>query len=748
MRTERRTSPVSEEIVQEILLSIAVTAHSEGGLLRPTLRSISAAISELTTDGVSCELLIVLDNATAETTAEAECWLAPGRVPASVRIIASASGDASASRNIATQNARGMYLAFCDGDDLVTSNYLHQAMSMLTEATGPLIVHPSEVVSFGARSAIWKIPASESIDHRNLVRHNLWPSSSVSQRSTYLAWPYTQLTPEGGFGPEDWLWNIETAIAGIPHRPAPDTLFFYRVREFGGVNNRHIHSILPWFDLDGLIEALPSHRDSEPTSSQPSTPLGRRILRRGYRIVRPVARMVTAPLGQARREWIYDWVIRVSRPGNPERLVSPRIEGVLREAAEIEPALSWTAYGYANLEHWNHDDDGYAALLVELVANLKGHAEAIVTVPWVGIGGADLVSINYAKALVEDTRFHGNVSMLATYIPSRTLRHLVPKGVNFVQIPEQFRELSPDQQRRLLAQVLLLARPEVIVSVNCFDLTNSLQFFGRQLGSVSRIFLTLFAFDRIGAGYPVNPITDDSQRAFLTEIVAILTDNTVTAGIVQEMLALGNEKVRVHHQPALDPIPVLSTGTRSYNNRHFTPMNPFLLIWPHRLDKEKRPDSLIKIAERLRSERMPVEIHVYGQQVLSDDGESLMKSISAAGIKYGGPYQGGLMTLPTHDFHALLLTSESEGLPLVLVQSMLLGLPVISSAVGGVTDIVRDNETGLLALGPDDIEGFISAIRHLMNSLDDRRRIIHDAYDFAVAQHGWASFSSLVDELA
>jgi glycosyltransferase involved in cell wall biosynthesis len=478
-------SLVSEEIVQEILLSIAVTAHSEGGLLRPTLRSISAAISELARDGVSCELLIVLDNATAETSAEAEQWLAPGRVTASVRIVRSAAGDASASRNLATHYARGLYLAFCDGDDLVTSNYLQQAMLMLLEAQEPLIIHPSEVVSFGARSAIWKIPASESIDHRNLVRHNLWPSSSVSQRSTYESWPYSQLAPEGGFGPEDWLWNIETAIAGIPHRPAPETMFFYRVREFGGVNNRHVHSILPWFDLDGLIDALPLHSDPEPMTIQPTAPRSRRILRRGYRIVRPVARMVTAPLGQARREKIYSWVTRVSRPVNPAGLVSPRVEAVLREAAEIEPALSWTAYSYANLEHWNHSDDGYAALLVEIVANLKGHTEALVMVPWVGIGGADLVSINYAKALVEDERFHGNVSMLATYIPSRTIRHLVPTGVNFVQVPEKFRELSPDQQRRLMAQVLLLLKPEVIVSVNCFDLTNSLQFFGRGLSSQS-----------------------------------------------------------------------------------------------------------------------------------------------------------------------------------------------------------------------------------------------------------------------
>ncbi|MEP6482265.1 MAG: glycosyltransferase, partial [Rhodoglobus sp.] len=123
------------------------------------------------------------------------------------------------------------------------------------------------------------------------------------------------------------------------------------------------------------------------------------------------------------------------------------------------------------------------------------------------------------------------------------------------------------------------------------------------------------------------------------------------------------------------------------------------------------------------------------------------KALADAGIHYRGPYSGGLAALPTHDYHALLLTSESEGLPLVLVQSMLLGLPVIATAVGGVTDIVQDNETGLLVSSPDDAEGFVRAITQLMDSLEDRQRIIHAAYDFAAAQHGWGHFTELVETL-
>ena len=44
----------------------------------------------------------------------------------------------------------------------------------------------------------------------------------------------------------------------------------------------------------------------------------------------------------------------------------------------------------------------------------------------------------------------------------------------------------------------------------------------------------------------------------------------------------------------------------------------------------------------------------------------------------------------------LAIPSRSEGMPTVLIEAMLLGVPVISTAVGAVPDIVREGETGLI----------------------------------------------------
>jgi glycosyltransferase involved in cell wall biosynthesis len=60
----------------------------------------------------------------------------------------------------------------------------------------------------------------------------------------------------------------------------------------------------------------------------------------------------------------------------------------------------------------------------------------------------------------------------------------------------------------------------------------------------------------------------------------------------------------------------------------------------------------------------------------------------------------------------LLLTSRGEGTPLVLMEALARLKPVVASAVGGVPDIVRDGETGLL-VPPGDAGALAAAVARL-----------------------------------
>jgi glycosyltransferase involved in cell wall biosynthesis len=72
---------------------------------------------------------------------------------------------------------------------------------------------------------------------------------------------------------------------------------------------------------------------------------------------------------------------------------------------------------------------------------------------------------------------------------------------------------------------------------------------------------------------------------------------------------------------------------------------------------------------------------------------------------------------------ASILSSSWENFPHTVVEALAAGTPVIATAVGGVAEVVRDGENGLL-VGPGDVEGLAEAIRRFFGdaALRDRLR--------------------------
>jgi glycosyltransferase involved in cell wall biosynthesis len=70
----------------------------------------------------------------------------------------------------------------------------------------------------------------------------------------------------------------------------------------------------------------------------------------------------------------------------------------------------------------------------------------------------------------------------------------------------------------------------------------------------------------------------------------------------------------------------------------------------------------------------------------------------------------------------LVLPSFMEGLPIVLMEAMSLGLPVVASRVAGIPELVRDRENGLL-FTPSRWDELESCVDRLASSLELRKRL-------------------------
>jgi glycosyltransferase involved in cell wall biosynthesis len=70
----------------------------------------------------------------------------------------------------------------------------------------------------------------------------------------------------------------------------------------------------------------------------------------------------------------------------------------------------------------------------------------------------------------------------------------------------------------------------------------------------------------------------------------------------------------------------------------------------------------------------------------------------------------------------LVLPSFAEGLPVVLMEALASRIPVIATPIAGVSELVRDGETGLL-VPPGDVKGLATALDRLLSDPELCRRL-------------------------
>jgi glycosyltransferase involved in cell wall biosynthesis len=90
-------------------------------------------------------------------------------------------------------------------------------------------------------------------------------------------------------------------------------------------------------------------------------------------------------------------------------------------------------------------------------------------------------------------------------------------------------------------------------------------------------------------------------------------------------------------------------------------------------------------------------------------------------------------------------SGETEGLGVVLLEAMGYGKPVIASDAGGITDIVIDDETGVLSPAGD-AAALARAIRAAMDDPARMQRLSENGKVHAEREFGWDTIvSRLID---
>ena len=150
------------------------------------------------------------------------------------------------------------------------------------------------------------------------------------------------------------------------------------------------------------------------------------------------------------------------------------------------------------------------------------------------------------------------------------------------------------------------------------------------------------------------------------------------------------------------------------------PKDDFLLAHVGRLAPVKGQRELIEALRGLA--RDDVHAVFFGRDVERGGafGAELERLAEGLNVRFAGFRADAAAALAEAD--ALVLPSWIEGLPLVVLEAMAQGKPVVATAVGGTPEAVVDGETGLL-VSPRDVPALAGALERLLGDEDLRQQL-------------------------
>jgi glycosyltransferase involved in cell wall biosynthesis len=128
------------------------------------------------------------------------------------------------------------------------------------------------------------------------------------------------------------------------------------------------------------------------------------------------------------------------------------------------------------------------------------------------------------------------------------------------------------------------------------------------------------------------------------------------------------------------------------------------------LAPSKRPDRFIEMIAALRQAGHPIRAQIIGDGPLRED---LVAPANVAEVELLGLRADVPALLRAADIIVFPSLPAGEGMPGVLIEAGLSGVPVVATAVPGVQTILRDGETGLI-VGIDDFAGLLNATARLL----------------------------------
>lgn len=355
----------------------------------------------------------------------------------------------------------------------------------------------------------------------------------------------------------------------------------------------------------------------------------------------------------------------------------------------------------------------------------EGPIKVVICVPFLSCGGADLISTYVLKAYQQH---YGkkHVLLLVTDRAENKMPHWLEKGTQVVYLDQQGTYRNLEDKVGTLHTTIGLLSPEKIVNVNSAAAWEVYRHYGRQLASVIDLYAYLFCFDYTPDNRLAGYIKDYVPKT-VKYLKRVFCDNQTIIDDMQSLYGfsqINNDVFKSVYVPIPDDLKAGCEPQKDIFNKK--------ILWISRLARQKRPELLLRIAQSMPEHQFVV----YGPEGDSPACADIVEG-QVSNIEYRGVFQT-LNELDFSEFSLFLNTSAWDGLPTILIQLMGAGIPIVTSTVGGIDELVT-SDTGWLVKN-DDTDEFCTVIKRILIGSDVIEEKVNNGLSLIKERHTWESF--------
>lgn len=627
-------------------ISIVLNLHNEVSFLRRTFESLAQAARYAKFHGLTIELVVVLDNAEKNTKEWAFNY--HYRDYDNYKIIEVSNGSLGLSRNDGIKVASGEYITTADGDDLISYNILKASYDVVLREGGKIIVCPEYVYSFGNNHYLQIYTGSQEALNILLFGGNNYVSRIFCHRSVFEDIQYIDARGElKAF--EDWHFNCEAVSHGFEFRIAPDTMLFYRQRQ-NSIMTTAKNKIIPFSNYfqPNVFVSLCAENYKE-------------VNGRKWLDVKPVALLRNKVLS------------------------SYKLLELISAANNIDPSIDFEQLKSTAIGHNRAGPAAAGCAYFEIAQKVENHTFTdVVLMPFIARGGAEKYIFNLVKSLRYIDNNRRILVLSGQNFPSHEKR-LLPDNAVFIDLYEICKRWEINDINLVTLRLIQAVASTALLHIKPCDYAfNFYSKFGLELDNpvVFYYFLEGVADNKgiqLKQGANFNFLSEN-----LNKINYVISDHEKAISYLQQRIDFF--KTRLFSLYAQCDL-ILNSEKLSF----FYPKKK--LLWAARLDWEKRPEILSLIAHKVFEYDPEIKIDVWGTSAYSHN------NFDAIARQPNIIYKGGFSSftdIPLEEYDALIYTSKTDGLPNIILEILSVGLLVIAPDVGGISEIIKNNETGIL----------------------------------------------------